>query len=143
MSEPRVEDASPLDIHWGQSLDRVKESRIATHALLLDAQPESLKDGTLTVVFGHAFNRDAILETSHREFVEQVLTEVLGHSVRLKAIVSQNVEKQESSFSSIAEPLDDKTVKEMVDDGDLSEDEFTKSIRSLFGDVSISDDSSV
>lgn len=143
LPEPRAEDASPLEIHWGQSLDRVKESRMATHALLLDAQPESLEDGTLTVVFGHAFNRDAILETSHREFVEQVLTEVLGHSVRLKAIVSQNAEKQEISISSIAEPLDNKTVENVVDASDLPEDEFKESVRSLFGDVPIEDGPSV
>lgn len=74
---------------WTVVLEQVKKKKISTYALLLECQPTSVTDSTLSLEFDRraAFHKDEIAKPQNVEIIESSLKEILGIEVKISCTV--------------------------------------------------------
>lgn len=86
--------AGPPDI-WSQVLDKVKASKVTTHALLMPARMVSLQEGILILGYKPEmkFHRERMAEKANQEILHNALKTVLGSDVEIQLTVDDEADK--------------------------------------------------
>lgn len=95
-SKPADQPAENIhDSVWSRVLDRVKASKVTTHALLLPARMVSLDDKVLILGYKPEmkFHREKMDEKGNQEILHSALKIVLGHDVEIRLMIEDNTEK--------------------------------------------------
>lgn len=94
-------DDEALEDLWEDVLDIVKQSKISTHALLVDGTFEGIKEHNLCVSYkeGYGFHMIAIEKPENRVIVEQAIQQVYGRPLRVQYITKEEVVQEETSSS--------------------------------------------
>lgn len=95
---PTLEPTAPegkVDIieikkRWQAILERVREKRIPTHALLLEGRPVDFRNGDLTIEFDSIFHihKEKVEKGEHKRIIEAALAEMMGEAIRIKCVIS-------------------------------------------------------
>jgi hypothetical protein len=89
---------------WPAILERVREKRIPTHALLLEGRPLDFRNGELTIEFDSIFHihKEKVGKGEHKRIIEAALAETMGEAISIKCIISTSpsVKSQMESVSS-------------------------------------------
>ncbi len=85
---------------WEDVLEKVRERRISTHALLLDGKFEGFRNNCLCISYGdgYGFHLIAIDRKDNREIVENAIAEVYGAQIKIKYVTQSEIgyEKEEA-----------------------------------------------
>lgn len=76
---------------WPTVLETVKKQRRTAHAILLEAQPIHFANNCLTLEFNYPFHRQQVEQQANREVVETALDKLVGHTVRLRCILPEEI----------------------------------------------------
>lgn len=82
---------SDLDIasRWETVLTKIVESNPSVAFLLKTSSPRGIVDGVLTIAFPYAFHRERVMEKKNLTVIESALSDIVGHSIRIEAVVDQ------------------------------------------------------
>ncbi|MBN2797329.1 MAG: DNA polymerase III subunit gamma/tau [Clostridia bacterium] len=101
-------DEESLEDLWEEVLDLVKQTKISTHALLVDGHFEGIKEHHLCVSYkeGYGFHMIAIEKPENRVIVEQAIQQVYGKALRVQYI-TKNSDEDENEYSKPEDKLYD------------------------------------
>jgi DNA polymerase-3 subunit gamma/tau len=77
-------------IKWNPILSQVKDRKITIHAWLVNGEPVSMHEDTVLLAFKSAMHRDTTEKPVNKQIIEQVMSEVLGHSVRFSSVMRKD-----------------------------------------------------
>jgi DNA polymerase III subunit gamma/tau len=103
---------------WSQILAGVKEMKITVHAWLVDGEPVGFHDDHVLVAFKSAMHRETSEKPANKQVIEQVMSDTLGHPVKLVTIMLKEWKEAQEGFASPPaeemkmEPEDPHAVKE-------------------------------
>jgi hypothetical protein len=74
---------------WDEILGQVKQKKVQTYMLMTECHPIAFEDKTLTLQFkaNCQFHMDKLLQSPHRECLQDILKILLGSTVALKAVI--------------------------------------------------------
>ncbi len=147
-SEPTA-PGSKVDIvgikkEWQAILERVREKRIPTHALLLEGRPLDFRNGELTIEFDSIFHihKEKVEKGEHKRIIEAALAEMMGEAIRIKCVISappppksqmesssQHQETEEEGGEKARSETSQKATQE--DEKEIREEEKGDSLKSL------------
>ncbi|GFP24815.1 DNA polymerase III subunit gamma/tau [Candidatus Hakubella thermalkaliphila] len=83
-------DITEIKKKWQAILERVREKRIPTHALLLEGSPLDFRNGELTIEFDSIFHihKEKVEKGEHKRIVEAALAEMTGEAIRIKCVIA-------------------------------------------------------
>lgn len=81
-----VIDLTAITGKWGQIIEMIRLKKIAVAAFMNEGVPAAIHENVLEIMFGkdNGFHMDSIMK--NRSLIEQIITEVLGVSLRIKCI---------------------------------------------------------
>lgn len=103
---------------WSQILSGVKEMKITVHAWLVDGEPVSFHEDQVLVAFKSAMHRETSEKPANKQVIEQVMSDVLGHPVKLVTVMLKEWKEAQEGFAAPPaevlklEPEDPHAVKE-------------------------------
>lgn len=80
----------PIRSQWSRVLQRVKEEKVTIHAWLVDGEPVSVADDSVLVAFKNVIHRQTTERPANKQLIEQVMSEVLGHPMKLVTILQKD-----------------------------------------------------
>jgi DNA polymerase-3 subunit gamma/tau len=83
-------DFKQVLIKWNPILSQVKDRKITIHAWLVNGEPVSMHEDTVLLAFKSAMHRDTTEKPVNKQIIEQVMSEVLGHSVRFSSVMRKD-----------------------------------------------------
>lgn len=83
-------DITEIKKKWQAILERVREKRIPTHALLLEGKPLDFRNGELTIEFDSIFHihKEKVEKGEHKRIIEAALAEMTGEVIRIKCVIA-------------------------------------------------------
>jgi DNA polymerase-3 subunit gamma/tau len=83
-------DITEIKKEWQAILERVREKRIPTHALLLEGRPVDFRNGELTIEFDSIFHihKEKVGKGEHKRIIEAALVEMMGEAIGIKCVIS-------------------------------------------------------
>lgn len=96
---------------WPVILQNVKERKITVHAWLIDGEPVAAANDSLLLAFKSAMHRETTEKPANKQLIEQVLSEIIGRTVTIVAVMRREWEEvasaggEQSPNSQASEPL--------------------------------------
>lgn len=89
---------------WEKILKVIKKRKISVYAMLMEGQLVKVEKNSLVVAFkdGFGFHKEAVGKSPYKEFIESVITEMVGQKLFLKCVMENELdqfcgEKEEDS----------------------------------------------
>jgi hypothetical protein len=105
--EAQKDKARKLDFEkvkraWPVILERVKNKKISTYALLLECQPCKLENGGLVLEFraSASFHKGEVEKEANQKVLEAALREILGESPQVLCVEGEEKEEQAPGITS-------------------------------------------
>lgn len=88
-------DFNKISEEWSNILKTIKSERIGLHALIMEGNPVSFKNNTLTIAFedGFRFHKDAIDKEENKELVQTIINKSLNTNIEIKFVMSDDITK--------------------------------------------------
>ncbi|WP_438444848.1 DNA polymerase III subunit gamma/tau [Gorillibacterium sp. sgz5001074] len=115
---------------WSQILAGVKEMKITVHAWLVDGEPVSFHDDQVLVAFKSGMHRETSEKPANKQVIEQVMSDTLGHPVRLVTVMLKEWKEAQEGF---AAPPAEEMKLEQEDPGAVKEEWINEAVK-LFGE---------
>lgn len=115
---------------WSQILAGVKEMKITVHAWLVDGEPVGFHEDHVLVAFKSAMHRETSEKPANKQVIEQVMSDVLGHSVSLVTVMMKEWKEAQEGFT--APPAEE--MKLEAEDPHAVKEEWVHEAVKLFGE---------
>jgi DNA polymerase III subunit gamma/tau len=89
---------------WDPLLQRVKSSRIQTHAWLMNGQPVLATPNTVVIAFSSRIHRDAVMKPDEREAIETALSDEYEAPMQFLALLQSDWDAFLAALSKESEP---------------------------------------
>lgn len=115
---------------WSQILAGVKEAKITVHAWFVDGEPISFHDDNVLVGFKSAMHRENSEKPANKQVIEHVLSDLLGHPVRLVTVMMKEWKEAQEGYSA---PPPEELKLEQEDSHAVKEEWINEAVK-LFGE---------
>jgi DNA polymerase-3 subunit gamma/tau len=123
-------DFKQMLLKWNPILTQVKDRKITIHAWLTDGRPVSIHENTVLLVFNSVMHRETTEKPANKQLIEQVMSEVMGHSVRFATMMKKDWDDAQAG----AAPPSEEMVLELEQPGVIKEEWISEAIQ-LFGEA--------
>ncbi len=109
-SPPSSATACTLDevaSRWSALLSEIRSRNLSLEALLRSCRPVAVEENTVLLGFEHAFHKGRVGEENNRRLVEDTLTRLLGRSVQVRCVLSQENSAPVQASPSSASPSEE------------------------------------
>jgi DNA polymerase-3 subunit gamma/tau len=130
-------DHKQVKLKWSAVLSQVKDRKITIHAWLTDGEPASVYEDTVLLAFNSAMHRETTEKPANKQLIEQVMSEVFGHTMRFTSLMKKDWNEAKSDMAAPVEEM----VLEPEQPGAVKEEWIHEAIQ-LFGEdmVTIKED---
>jgi DNA polymerase-3 subunit gamma/tau len=130
-------DHKQVKTKWSSVLSKVKDRKITIHAWLTDGEPASVYEDTVLLAFNSAMHRETTEKPANKQLIEQVMSEVFGHSMRFTSMMKKDWNEAKTELAAPVEEM----ILEPEQPGAIKEEWIHEAIQ-LFGEdmVTIKED---
>ncbi|MGE5298326.1 MAG: DNA polymerase III subunit gamma/tau [Acidobacteriaceae bacterium] len=141
VGEPKIEGAkevlhsenseglAKVMANWNQILEKVKEYNHSLISSLKLAQPVALRNNQLIILFPYKFHQDVIDARKNRIVIDQVIEEVTGLKLQVKAILTKDWQEP------LAEPTPDVVVSSQETTPPVVSDQMDSALKIMGGEI--------
>ncbi len=79
---------------WEDILKQIKKNKISVHAWVMEGKPVTVEENSLIISFEDRFalHREASSKSPNKEFIEEVISEMVGTKVTIKCVMEDDVQ---------------------------------------------------
>ena len=103
---------------WNEVLIRIKKHNHSLTFILRVCEPKLIEEGCLHLAFKYKFHKDRISEPAISDIIRNVLTEVHGVNLNIKAIIDENISADNAPINESAELPKNEEVQEVNEEKD-------------------------
>lgn len=126
LSEATKDELKLVAEHWASFMDALKRQSAPAHATILNSKPRAASQNALIIGFKYEIHCSLALE--HKDTIESLLAERIGHQVTVLPIPEANWTELREDF------LKNQKQQETSEDGKQEEDPIIAEARKLVGD---------
>lgn len=125
-------DLDFIRARWPSFLEALRKRQVATHALVVEAEPAGFESGVVTLAFrkGCEWHRQRVEEAKRQELVEEVLSQALGARVCICCRMQEEIALKEAPAG---EPAGAEVDAPAAEDRPGGEDSLVEEARAIFG----------
>jgi len=123
--QPEKETVSPSSVipfsrikdSWEEILKEIKKRKISIHAWVMEGRPAAVEKDCIIVAFEDRFalHREATSKSPNRDFIEEVISEILGMKVSVKCVMEDEVSIPSVEADEVSVQEEDLEVKKLVE----------------------------